>query len=631
MSREKYKVLSNAKLWKIWVPLGIVAITLIFGALSGLGGNTKAAAWNSMGHLIGETTFEPMSGYVSSSWQTFCFHLSRVLGLFLLPYAFYLLVHEQYRDSWARRRIKRWVRHVSGKKDYVLVCGLGWKGYELAKNILTNTSVKVVGIDLQDSDDQVKELCRLGMVFFKGDATAKEVLKKAGLPSASTLYVMTGDDELNCRIAMQAAEICLAEKAPSLACYVSVENGLKRAFLEEFSRNNSDGIAIHCFDLNEQSARLLLNEQGLVSKERGRTEHVHCVVVGDTPVARAVLLQCLRMLHLTQDQRRVITVLCENPEEREREFYRRYSSLGPAKNSLAMERAKEGVFPKVRFAGMPVSSSQWLHDEFAMSDYARSGWRTNLYMCVDSGIQSLALMKLIHPQLTGLAKKDCVIEAACYLNYPETGGSLSQTLWQEFGDYQQCCTAENIKSAASDPLAVEVFSLFKASEEWLKEPSWSRASSRQAADHIYVKLAIAGLDQSSSADAIGAVFDPKEDASVFLTELSEIEHRRWCAERLLDGWLPLVDTEDRALWVQDWVDEAVAKQDAKAAGRKSEFVKTQQARIKNDMHRHLDLVSFDDLPKIETVNGLQDEQLKDEYIIRKYPVMLAQLPKGNVT
>jgi hypothetical protein len=59
----------------------------------------------------------------------------------------------------------------------------------------------------------------------------------------------------------------------------------------------------------------------------------------------------------------------------------------------------------------------------------------------------------------------------------------------------------------------------------LPESLW--AANRAAASHIPVKLA--------DADAAGA--DPRDDRDL-LERMAEIEHERWCAERLLNGWRP---------------------------------------------------------------------------------------------
>lgn len=59
----------------------------------------------------------------------------------------------------------------------------------------------------------------------------------------------------------------------------------------------------------------------------------------------------------------------------------------------------------------------------------------------------------------------------------------------------------------------------------LPESLW--AANRAAAGHVAVKLA--------DADAAGA--DPREDRAL-LDRMAEVEHERWCAERLLNGWRP---------------------------------------------------------------------------------------------
>lgn len=68
-------------------------------------------------------------------------------------------------------------------------------------------------------------------------------------------------------------------------------------------------------------------------------------------------------------------------------------------------------------------------------------------------------------------------------------------------------------------------------EDWATIPESLRESSRSFAAHISVKLRWAGLDATDHEAIAKAVSDEK-----LVNEWAEMEHRRWCAERLLTGW-----------------------------------------------------------------------------------------------
>jgi hypothetical protein len=71
---------------------------------------------------------------------------------------------------------------------------------------------------------------------------------------------------------------------------------------------------------------------------------------------------------------------------------------------------------------------------------------------------------------------------------------------------------------------------------WRDLPEYQRESNRHAADHARIKIRMAKII-SANEDEINAET---------IRKLAESEHRRWCAEKILDGWEPLPDEkEDR--------------------------------------------------------------------------------------
>lgn len=264
MMDNKNRKIFSSRSWVIWVPSGLVLLTAALGFLGGYGNKPLATSWLSLGHLLGATTFDPLPEQVGSDgWQCFVFLASLCIGLLLIPYAFFLLVHEQYRDQITQIRIRLW--RIRGKR-FIVVCGLGQKGCSLVKSALEMQGERfgVVGVDMQNPVGSIKGLSEKGMAFFQADETNFDALKKAGVLYAKEIFVMSGDDEADCRIAIVISQLLPEEKelAVKLNCYVSAVNNRMRAFIEDYAKNQVDRLHIHCFDINEQAARKVIQENG---------------------------------------------------------------------------------------------------------------------------------------------------------------------------------------------------------------------------------------------------------------------------------------------------------------------------------------------------------------------------------
>ncbi len=666
-NREKrdvppYRFLLKPETWKIGLPLLLFAVTVISGMIgyhdTSYGLDYKRGAWESVGHLMGETSFKGVEDYhpepeskleqqenqpgkravpsnseTSSQYTNVWLIVSRTSGFLLAFSAFFLLVHSQYADLLNRCRIRCWKML---RREYVVVCGLGWKGHELAQQLIAE-KMRVVGIDLNKGDSPIVDLRRMGVAVFEGDATVESVLKSAGVCDASEIYVMTASDEINCRIAMQLDRVlpasptkvcqrkgvavgpnecggCSGEKA--ITCYVVVEHYRSRIYLENTIHRSS--LRVHCFSPIERAVRELFRKHGCVPiADKDKAQHVHTVIFGNTAPARAVLLQSLRMLHLKPGQQREITVICQGATAEEARFYLENPCLRPESElSPELARATRFLFPSIEFVELPVANADLLADDFPLFRHLTEDWRVNAYFCVDQGVRSVSLMSLLMPRVRLLKsgsteplspRNDLLV--AAWFNYPERVGDLPETPdCIEFGSYGETCSPSFIHSFKMERLAQNLSTLFhfewgnsanKAAWEsadpskfacyterkWLDDYEWGRDSNRQASDHMPIKLAMAGCQMDSASD-LGQFSEwIKDDANMLM--LAELEHRRWCAERLLGGWLP-----------------------------PSPLNKETSAQLKQ-IRRNGCLVPFDELP--------EKEKSKDHQMIRAIPRLLGRL------
>ncbi|GAB6059858.1 hypothetical protein JCM31598_29750 [Desulfonatronum parangueonense] len=199
----------------------------------------------------------------------------------------------------------------------------------------------------------------------------------------------------------------------------------------------------------------------------------------------------------------------------------------------------------------------------------------------------------------------------------------------------------------------EKYLVCRLQRKWDLEEDWKHESNRYAADHIIVKLRCLGFnakisdpatDNSLSHQKKRWLIDilcrpdkaktsysapdgsPKQldnswlidigDADPGITaklsknlrNLSEAEHRRWCAERLLLGWSPFRSSPEEPRITDDeikaWFD------------KNNKQLRVAQKKEK----KHIDLVPFDCLPVCAELKV--DEKIKDKAIVMAIPDML---------
>lgn len=90
-----------------------------------------------------------------------------------------------------------------------------------------------------------------------------------------------------------------------------------------------------------------------------------------------------------------------------------------------------------------------------------------------------------------------------------------------------------------------------ADTRWEMVPEGYRDSDRLAADHMGCKLRSIGYKIVHNQGAMGpeALKDSWRKVEDTIGQLAELEHRRWCAEKLLEGFIPFEGTKE--MWVQN--------------------------------------------------------------------------------
>lgn len=385
--------------------------------------------------------------------------------------------------SLSRDRVDAWRAHR--KQGHVVVCGLGERGAmaALALHRAGHDVVAVSGGTI--GSDSAARRCRAARIpVVLGDPSDPLVLGRAGVARAAHLVVLTTDLELAGRVALAATDLPKGREAKPLTIHLEISTPELATLLRavRLTRHASASWRIEELDLAGVGARTMLDTQP-PWPHAARTAHV--VVVGETPLARAVAWEAAR----------------------------RWRHTGQRTDRLEVTRPAAGLAPP------PLDSP------------------TAAYVCLDDEAQALAAALTLvqaHRDLPVLVRL-------------ERAGALGELVHRDSPNLRVVSldeslltprvlldsTTERIARALHDSYRRTTSAGDASAVPWDELPDSLRASNRAQADHVASKLALVGRvlvpDDGTPPDS----FSEAE-----IDRLGELEHERWTSERLAAGWTP---------------------------------------------------------------------------------------------
>jgi len=260
-----------------------------------------------------------------------------------------------------------------------------------------------------------------------------------------------------------------------------------------------------------------------------------------------------------------------------------------------LQKVASTVFGAVDFYELPGSTEGLLDRDFILYNYAKdTQWITHAFFCVDNGVESFNILNSCKDGIMA-CEAGCRTNFFHYYNYPEgeLGEQSAEPLWRDidltyvrFGSFLESCSLKILEDRIVSSMAKQFFAvfgqlysvpekyffrkrcptnyeeltrwfeqrtLFQDDQEsadlldpeteacvidalWNRCPEWMQNSNQQAADHLLVKLQEMGIDVNEASfvdeELLRTVVKLLKDEEL-RTRLAEMEHRRWCAERLL--------------------------------------------------------------------------------------------------
>lgn len=495
-----------------------------------------------------------------------------------------------------RYRFTRRLGTPTEAAGHTVVCGLNETGRTIATERAA-TGDRVVAIAPEATVGTVRELRAAGVIVFRASPTEQMVLRRRARIGRATEVYVTGEDDATNMAIVQAMRQALGgqTREPPIRCYVYLTEHEHRQHLHA-AVGDTPTVEVYSYDRPTATAREFLQRVPVGRFAGPAATTVGVVLVGWTPRSAALLRElCFQMHYLESDTRHVVVVTAD-PEAAKAAFYESQPAVDPEWwTDPETAGYVEELFPTIEFVRPPASLPR-LFDRTGPVAEALAGTDC-LTVIIDEldGVQAGSVAATVYARLVAWVT-ETAIDSDVYYFTPTPETSLTVDVdpavpIDSFTHFFNGKRTQAIKGTDRDRLAkrlaIVYYLLYEydpaASEQspagavlaaaglpavddvdaihaqWTALPDavreralqrhWRglaepyRDSNRRAADHVAVKRRLE--------DRLGA------DAATIVEVLGAVEHRRWAAERFLEGWEPL-PREDWDRW-QDPADRTRLK------------------------------------------------------------------------
>ncbi len=459
------------------------------------------------------------------SWQyLLARYLVAVVSLFVTLRVLVLLLSERFDQVAARLR-----------RGHAVVCGLGEKGLRSTR-AFRNAGLRVTCIDLDPTGDAADEARERGALVLKGDATQLLWLRTARADRAAHVVCACSDDAVNARIAALAVSLGapLGDRAPSVHVHV------RNPELAELLRATSSGLAaarLHFFNVHAVWARAMLDHrEGPFAAPPDEPPRI--AVLGTTALGTAVAVGAARRWH---DRVRAAAL----------DARARIVLAGPeAEAACAAIATRYPAVPRVCDLVAATDPLQPSRPPDLGALLQPGGGAAAVYVCLEDHSANLALaldaerqgdgVPVFLPATAATAELGPLLvggEGLCAVALPEDSESLELLHDQVRETLARAVHDAYLADRRGDP----GFGSEPADAAWERLREEYRSANRRHVDGILEQLRAVWLDVTPRYDwdePLAALPPPAVEA------MAELEHARWCRERLGAGWRPGAERDD---------------------------------------------------------------------------------------
>ena len=440
------------------------------------------------------------------------------------------------------------------KRGHVVVCGLGYVGFEFVRQ-LHAAGYRGVVIEMNEANPQIKTCRDWGFPVIVGDAQLGPTLAAAGLKRAARLLAVTPDSLVNTEIVTRARRIAdggsKIDARPgqrgrgwpwigrsghrNLRCLARIDDpGLCVLLRIEESNCRDDETALDFVNLNEIGARLLLDAHPIDTKRQP-----HIVVAHPDALGAALIFHAARKWHDERDDDAaplLVSVVDDQADEKVSLLLAQHPALDQVCEFSCYSASVRDI---ERLAA--IDSDRWAsRASAAKRDDGGPPSVTGVYVTAyrdDRTVETaLNLRHAVDAKVPVFAALSRAYGVAELLEDTPSGINL-----KVFRTLRETCTVELVEGGSYESIAHEIHRRYcqMKSKDSEAPPPWAeldeslKESSRAQARHIGVKLRSIGCEITPLRDwhAKDFMFTDQE-----LVKLAKMEHDRWRKEKEAAGW-----------------------------------------------------------------------------------------------
>lgn len=523
--------------WMILIILGVIGLTLGFIGFqkNGLAVGKERTLLDNLYLTLGLISMETGVAEGPIPWEL-------QVGRFLVPAVTAYTAILAFTALFIKQtdRIRLWSTH-----DHILICGLGRKGFRLAKGFLAEGHPVVV-VEINEANEWVENIRAKGAIVIHGDAADPILLEKVKLKQAHCLISVLGDDGKNAEVALQAEKLSRGRKSGTLTCIIHIFDARLWDLLreKELHGNHNSRFRLELFNIFDRGARRMLetNPPWNISPQQGPT---HILIVGLGKMGQRMVVEAVRQWRSRKGdtQEKVqISVLDLKANQKVDTLNQQYPRL---KDICVLEALEMDI----RSPAFERVSARFMKDNQSELNA--------IYICLDDESFSLQTGLRLNHQL-----RDQRIPII--LRMAESGG-LASLLAEEENDQNafsnlrifdlldQTCTSDLLQKGTHEILARHLHAAYleglpdhkKVGPEMDPRSAWEQLSpalkekNRRQADRIPQVLAAAGYridplrDWESERFQFAEGGKEEEDEVVMM---ASVEHELWRQTHLESGW-----------------------------------------------------------------------------------------------
>jgi hypothetical protein len=470
-------------------------------------------------------------------WQL---HVGRIFGII-----FIFSVGLTAFALFFRQEILLYRLRLKWRKNHIVICGLGNLGLRLAISARRSGKL-VVGIENKEEHSSIEQARKSGIIVFEGDATEEFMLKKAHADKAKYIVACCSQDETNIAIASRLGRIMKSSKREKqLVCRLLLHNDhLRKVLMDRFwneVHNLPANYQVNYHDLDYHSvvARKCINDFPLDFKpvSSDTFEKVHVIIIGFDKMGQEIFLQSARLGHYANaiqcNRKLKVTLIDPDITSKYQDFKIRYNKIERICevrliNSNNCNKVEFRMDELMTFIFCFEKENGYTADDHKNMEAGMDLFRKNH----DKEIQILAFQNT-NSGLAALFPS----EPEAYPSFPKLGS---------FGMIENIYTWDLIIHETLDRMAQNFHENYlttvgkaknskkrEKSDEWGNQTEDIRESNRQVADHLAIKLRAIGYHYRKWKFGLKRL---KEINEADILILAQMEHKRYCAERWLNGW-----------------------------------------------------------------------------------------------